>query len=510
MNEFRSTITEPLERARKRSRFVQLPMIVSIPLLIGLLVLISGIVSKNILLTTMFDVAPDTSPGQLEQSGRLMDNLTYVSAALSALAGLILALIIVRPIRQLSSAMSDLADRGITKQVDFTRTGAEIGQLGDSFNRLMGLLSSTMPERARFLFHNIASGLIGVDGEGFFTTINSAADKMLELHGVGIRDRRVREFLSRFGEMQELIDLLEEARATGRDYSAKRVRVKTLSGREVNIIVTTTTMSDPHSGRTETLATLMDLYRIQKINEQIQQGDKLSSLGTLAAGVAHEIRNPLASLRGLTQLLGEDLVEKDPKNRYVGVILEEVDRLDGVVQQLLDFSAVSKEEKHRTDINELLQRALNLAQPALKKKRDAHVALDLAESLPPVGVFERKMVQAFLNLILNAIEAVNEDGEVGIKSRQVEDRVEVLISNTGSYIEPERRERIFDPFFTTKDKGTGLGLAITHQIVQLHEGAITCDSDAQAGTWFTLALPLRGSEETVSTPREELSAKPEN
>jgi signal transduction histidine kinase len=254
-------------------------------------------------------------------------------------------------------------------------------------------------------------------------------------------------------------------------------------------MVTTVTLSDPHSGRREILATLMDLSRVRQINEQMQQSDKLSSLGTLAAGVAHEIRNPLASLRGLTQLLAEDLSPEDPKQRYVKVILGEVDRLNSVVQQLLDFSAVSREEKARVDLNGLIQNALQLAKSALKKKPEVRVELQLAESLPPVGVYERKIVQALLNLILNAIEAVDDQGVVRIETRMGKGRVEVEIANTGSYIDPEQQERIFDPFFTTKDGGTGLGLAITHQIARQHDGFIEVRSTREEGTAFTLSIP---------------------
>lgn len=478
-----------IQRVKSWNRRIHLPMIVSIPLLIGLLVLTTGIINKNILITTALGEFPGEVRLRLEQSLELLDNLTYVSAALASVAGLVLALIIVRPIRRLSSAMSELADRGVAQQVDFTQTATEIGELGQSFNRVMALISSSLPERARFLFHNMASGVIAFDGEGIITTINSAADKMLELRGVGVKNQYVQPFLKRFGHMDELIELLEEARLQGKNYAAKPVRVTTISGREVNLAVTTTTVADSHNQKSETIATIMDLSRIQQIDQQIQQSDKLSSLGTLAAGVAHEIRNPLASLRGLTQLLGEDLPDDDPKRKYAKVILEEVDRLNTVVQQLLDFSAVSKEESHQSDLNELLRRALQLAQPVLKKRPAVRLELELSESLPAVGVYQRKMIQAFLNVLLNAIEAVDETGTVRITSRATPERVVFDIANTGSYIEPEQRRRIFDPFFTSKDRGTGLGLAITHQIVSQHEGTIHVRSDRERGTCFTLSLP---------------------
>lgn len=477
------------QRARARGRSVHLPLIVSIPLLIGLLVLTTGILNKNILSTTVLNAVPESSRGQVEESLKLLSNLTYLSAALAAVAGLLLAFIIIRPIRRLSVAMAALAHHGIASEVDFTRTGTEIGELGESFNRVMGMISNSMPERARFLFHSIASGLMAFDGEGVFTMINSAADKMLELNGVGVRNRTVSEFLGGFGQMDELIALLERSRIEEVDSSGEKVRVRTASGREIHLMVTTVTLSDPHSGRREILATLMDLSRVRQINEQMQQSDKLSSLGTLAAGVAHEIRNPLASLRGLTQLLAEDLGPEDPKHRYAKVILGEVDRLNSVVQQLLDFSAVSREEKARTDLNSLIRNALQLAKPALKKKPEVRVELQLAELLPPVGVYERKIVQALLNLILNAIEAVDDRGTVRIATRTGKGRIEVEIANTGSYIEPEQRERIFDPFFTTKDGGTGLGLAITHQIARQHDGSIEVRSFREEGTAFILSIP---------------------
>ena len=468
---------------------LHLPMIVSIPLLIGLLVLTTGIFNKNIIETTLVKAVPEENEAIVTEAVKILTNLTYISAVLASVAGLLLAMIIVRPIRRLSIAMAELADHGVAKEVDFTRTGTEIGELGASFNRVMGMISNSMPERTRFLFHNIATGLLAFDEEGVFTMINSATDKMLELKGVGVRNRTVSEFLGCFGQMDELIDLLEQSRITSTDYSGKKVRVQTDSGRNLNLMVTTVTVADPHSDRKETIATLMNLSRIRQINEQIQQSDKLSSLGTLAAGVAHEIRNPLASLRGLTQLLAEDLSEEDPKHKYIQVILREVDRLNSVVQQLLDFSAVSREEKALTNVNDLLQNALQLAKPALKKKPGVKQEINLSETLPSIGVFERKIVQAFLNIVLNAIEAVDEEGTVRVETRQVPEGVEIDIANTGSYIDPEKQERIFDPFFTTKDKGTGLGLAITHQIISQHDGTIRIQSDPERGTCFTISIP---------------------
>lgn len=443
------------------NRFLNLPMIVSIPLLIGLLVLISGIVNRNILITHIIDRSPEPIQEQMEASLALLVNLTYISAAVASVAGLALALVILRPIRRLSAAMTELADRGVAPKLDFTRTGTEIGVLGQSFNRMMDLISSSLPERARFLFHNMASGLIAFDGEGKLTAINSALDKMLEFQGVGIKNRFLRPFLSQFGDMSELTELLEEARLEGKNYSSRKVRVVTISGKEVNLAVTTTTLSDSHTGKTETIATIMNLSMLQQINEQIQHSDKLSSLGTLAAGVAHEIRNPLASLRGLTQLLKEDLPPDHPKHTYAQMILEEVDRLNAVVQQLLDFSAVSKEETNLSNLNELLLKALQLAKPALKKKKNVRIELDLVDPPPCLGVYERKMVQAFLNVLLNAIEAVDEQGTVKITSRLEPEKVEFDIANTGSFIEPTQLEKIFDPFFYHQGSGNGAG-ALDH------------------------------------------------
>ena len=469
------------------NRQLHLPMIVSIPLLIGLIVLIAGVLTRNILVNTFGSGASEAFHLQMQSSIGLLNNIVYISATLAALAGLFLAIMIVRPLRRLSEALTNLADHGVTDQLDLTATGMEIGDLGQSFNRVMDIVSDSMPERARTVFHNIASGILAFDGAGNLTFINSAADKMLELRGVGIRNQEVRSFLSRFGELDELIEVLETTRTQKSDYSGEQVTIRTISGTEVQLMVTTTTIVDYRNRRTETIATLINSDHVEEINQRIQHNDKLSSLGTLAAGVAHEVRNPLASLRGLTQLLKEDLAPEDPKGEYAEVILKEVDRLNAVVQQLLDFSAVSQEKVQRADLNDLMSRALQLANPALKKK-DVRLELELDETLQPVGVYERKMIQAFLNVVLNAIEAAEGEGTVRITSRRLGDFVEFDVANSGSYIDPKTQERIFDPFFTTKDRGTGLGLSTTLQIIRQHEGSIDVTSDPASGTCFTISV----------------------
>ncbi len=360
--------------------------------------------------------------------------------------------------------------------------------------------SVSMPERTRYLFDKMASGLLAFDGEGNITFLNSSARRILELPEEDFIKKNYKKILDKSGDFNELVSILEESKIGGIDHSARRIQVTTPSGRRAVLAVTTTTMHDSMSKAQETIATLTDLTRAREINEQIQQSDKLSSLGTLAAGVAHEIRNPLASLRGLTQLLGEDLTPENPKSRYITVILEEVDRLNGVVQQLLDFSAVSKEEIHKSNINNLIERSIQLAQPAVHKKKDIQLHRHLDPAIPDIPVFPRRIVQAVLNLLLNALDAVDSEGSITITTRPGRNQLLIDIHNSGSYIEPEQQARIFDPFFTTKDRGTGLGLSITHQIARQHRGSLRVDSSQEGGTSFQILLPMQ--EKVAPAPKE--------
>jgi len=227
---------------------------------------------------------------------------------------------------------------------------------------------------------------------------------------------------------------------------------------------------------------------ILEIEEQLRRADRLSALGELSAGMAHEIRNPLASIRGTAEILQDGIDPADKRYEFTRILIKEVDRLNRVVEDFLRFARPAPVERGRFDVNEALREVLTLVrQPAMKSGVRTELA---AGELPPLPGDREQLKQAFLNLVLNALQAMPGGGVLTIGTELVDAQLRIRIADTGQGIPAENLERIFNPFFTTRQEGTGLGLAITHRIIQGHGGRIEAQSRLGEGTTFTVIIPV--------------------
>ena len=226
--------------------------------------------------------------------------------------------------------------------------------------------------------------------------------------------------------------------------------------------------------------------------QQLERADRLASIGEMAAGIAHEIKNPLAGISAAVTIIKEDMVEDDPRGAILGEVVEQVNRLDRTVNDLLFFGKPSLPELTCVNINTILTTTLKFAtQHRGINNIERHV--NLQPNLPPVYADDKQMQQVFLNLMLNAYQAMPSGGVISITSsltvRNENEYVCVEISDTGTGIPAQILEKIFTPFFTTKAQGTGLGLPICNKLVKLHKGNIRITSDNATGTVFTVELP---------------------
>jgi len=226
-----------------------------------------------------------------------------------------------------------------------------------------------------------------------------------------------------------------------------------------------------------------------ELQEKMRQTERLAGLGALAAGVAHEIRNPLGSIRGLAQLLKEGEIDSK-KRKYSGEIIKQVDRLNETLGTLLQLSRPSNRIVTRENLNQLLHQGVELLRFEGSQK-DIQLIENYDSRIPALELDSEAMLQAFLNIFLNAIQAIPKSGQITVETALTEsDQAIILISNTQSTIPPGDLKRVFDPFFTTKQDGTGLGLAITHQVITSHNGKI--DVYAQGDeTVFRIELPIK-------------------
>ncbi len=234
---------------------------------------------------------------------------------------------------------------------------------------------------------------------------------------------------------------------------------------------------------------------IRKIHSQLFRSDKLASLGKLAAGVAHEINNPLTGILANSSLLLEDLPADDPRREDVDIIVRETIRCREIVKRLLDFARQTKPQKKLTDVNALIDNILLLVRNQTSF-RNITISKDLAEGLPQILCDIDQIQQVFINIILNSAEAMTGGGSLSVATAAPagSEFLTVMIADTGPGIPEEVRERIFDPFFTTKEHGTGLGLSISYGIVEQHGGNITVESTLGKGSTFTVQLPLQTRE----------------
>ncbi len=227
--------------------------------------------------------------------------------------------------------------------------------------------------------------------------------------------------------------------------------------------------------------------QILEIEEQLRRADRLSALGELAAGMAHEIRNPLGSIKGTAEIIRDGIDPSDRRYEFSGILIKEVDRLNKVVQDFLDFARPAPIERLRVDINATLLDVLALTS---QKAKAASIRVEThLGDVPFVAGQAEQLKQAFLNLILNAHQAMESGGRLTVSSEQADSQVLVHFADTGRGIAPENLEKIFNPFFTTRQEGTGLGLAISARIVQGHGGRMKVVSQPGQGTTFTLFLP---------------------
>ncbi|MBI5598182.1 MAG: PAS domain S-box protein [Deltaproteobacteria bacterium] len=344
----------------------------------------------------------------------------------------------------------------------------------------------------RLIVDNIPSGIITLDGLSRVTSFNTAASAIT---GYSLREVYYRNIEDVFPAMG-----ITPARSGAR--MEKCVRKK--DGTEVCLGFT---LSSGRGGEMTDIIILQDLTGLKAMEEQLRRDDRLKALGRLSAAIAHEIRNPLASLSGSVQVLSQELTLGAENRHLMDIVLRECDRLNSLITDFLLFARpATKEKPERVDVSEVIADTIRVFANSPQAARidiENHIEGHLF-----VEGFRRQMSQVFWNLCVNAGSAMPgggrlvvssavklpPDGFVGSgaleKSRSPHGLVEILVMDTGEGVQPENLARIFDPFFSTRDSGTGMGLALVHRIIESHGGTIYVSSTPGEGTTFKIVLPL--------------------
>jgi signal transduction histidine kinase len=297
--------------------------------------------------------------------------------------------------------------------------------------------------------------------------------------------------------------VLRSARRDSPDGAAiYRVPLKTRHEGERRILVNaaTTPLRDSDGAIAGTIVILEDISARVQLEEQLQISEKMASIGLLAAGVAHEVNTPLTGISSYVQMLLEGADVDDPRTRMLEKIEKQTFRAARIVNGLLNLARPAQIDTGPVDVNTVINDVLSLLDHQMRTG-SIQVRKELAARGPVVQAVEYKLQQVFLNLFLNARDAMPKGGWLTIVTRADGNQAIIEVADTGSGIPTEQLSRIYDPFFTTKEigKGTGLGLSITYGIMQEHDGSISCESAPGQGTRFNLSLPLASARQAART-----------
>lgn len=277
----------------------------------------------------------------------------------------------------------------------------------------------------------------------------------------------------------------------------KEIECSILKGKRIPLEVGAQSLRDADGNLFGYVLLFKDLSEIRALRREIARNQRLASVGRLAAGVAHEIRNPLSSIKGLATYFKERYQDKLDDQQIANIMIQEVDRLNRVVGQLLDFARPIKISKKPISMQALIEDSLKLVERQASEK-NIKIETRFPAQMDPVTVDSDLLNQVLLNLYLNAIDSMDAGGRLGISitNSQPTHNTEIEIMDDGTGISREDLAHIFDPYFTTKTTGTGLGLAIVHNIMDAHGGKVTVESHPGRGTTFTIRLPLTAKDKS--------------
>jgi two-component system sensor histidine kinase HydH len=227
---------------------------------------------------------------------------------------------------------------------------------------------------------------------------------------------------------------------------------------------------------------------LEDMKEKVRKTEGFVAVGKIAASIAHEIRNPLSSIKGFAQYFKFRFKTKKDA-AYADIMIKEVDRLNRVITELLDYAKPAELNLKKQRLEEITSYSIKLLESDIKRK-GINIKEEHEDNLPSVLIDKDQMTQALLNILLNSIEAVDKNGEIRTGIRQIKDGLQLSIADNGNGIAKENIDKIFEPFFTTKKSGTGIGLALVKKIVDAHNGKIAIESKEGEGTNVNIRLPL--------------------
>lgn len=344
-----------------------------------------------------------------------------------------------------------------------------------------------------YILESLTTGVIVVNERGAITTFNKAVGEITGESPAYCLGKSTREVFA-----SDIIENVVEqlSQSDPKPPSLDR-EFTTRSKRKINIRVSASPVRDNRGKQIGTVIVIQDTTTLKRLEEEVQRNQRLRAMGEMAAGIAHEIRNPLGSIELFASLLKNDLQDDHEKRSLAERICVGVHNMDRIISNVLLFAKSPQPSRQKCDINQLLTEILEFCSGLVLPDTIRIVREFGAEDM--VGNADTELLkQVFLNLVRNAIQAMPEGGELRLTTKRstdprlnMENRkfITVIVADTGVGISPDHLAKVFNPFFTTKERGTGLGLAIAHNIVKAHQGIIDVESVEGKGTSFTVKIP---------------------
>ena len=392
------------------------------------------------------------------------------------------------------------AAKGDLDQVIDIHTRDEIAELGKNFNYMIQqirLHREELEDRLRQItslkaytdniLSSMSNGLITVDSEMRVVTLNGRAEQILEKRKEDCTGFSLAQAL---GDQHPIYGMMAETFAKDRGIFHSEIELKK-NQESVWLTGSTSVLTDGEGTKIGVLAVFHDITAIKALEEKLRQADRLAALGTLSAGLAHEIKNPLSAIKTFVQLLPKKIEQPSFMEKFNTTVPREIDRINQLVEDLLELTRRRVHPFIVLNVNHLILQVIDLHSEEMRK-RQIGFEDHLDRTLASIEGDPERLYRAFSNLIINAIQAMPEGGCLMVSSKHDPSSFGIQISfrDTGIGMDEETARNLFNPFFTTKDKGVGLGMALTHKIIEDHKGTVEVLSEKGVGTTFVLRLPV--------------------
>lgn len=443
--------------------------------------------------------------------------LALAALALGILYILVFARSLVKPIRHLADVAGKIASGNLDHPIE-VKNNDEIGQLAASFifmtqklRENLGNLRTTNEtlqahvltiESLRAYIENIINsvtiGIMTVDTAIGITYLNKSGRAIVRLENDDCIGKNIGEA---FGQDHFLYRAFTPFIGKTATHPDENPLIRDIPVGDRVITLNTTILYDQQKRMAGYCAIFEDVTEVRRLQRRLQHVDTMTLMGRLAAGIAHEVRNPLGAIQACAQFLEKNSGLDDSNAHFVHLIVRESKRMDEMIARLLNYARPDACDQQYADINSVVDTAVELA---TLKAHQLHVAIDkrYGADIPSVPADDKRLSQAMLNLLLNALDSVDNKGTISVSTDFDRDarKVRIVVSDTGKGMSKEVRERIFEPFFTTRSDGTGLGLSIVQQIIFEHSGTIEVESEPGRGATFTILLPVNHTARAPHVP----------